>query len=209
MIKNILLDLGGVLITLDHEEAVRRFEAIGVHDVRAMLDPYCQGGIFLDLESGRLSEADFVATLRARYGEQVTAEAVEYALLGFFKRVDEEKFDYIYRVLRPKYRLFCLSNTNPIVSKLTLSPAFLKSGRLLEDHFERLYLSYRLGVCKPDPKIFDLIIKDSGILPGETLFLDDGASNTAMGRRMGFLTYRPENGADWRDAIDRLVGEQA
>lgn len=209
MIKNILFDLGGVLITLNRDRAVQRFEAIGVHDADRMLDPYLQSGLFLHLESGEVTEDEFVAALRERYGDQITHEAVEHALLGFFERVDEEKLDYIYEVLRPKYRLFCLSNTNPIVSRTTLSPDFLRSGRLLEEHFEKLYFSYRMKVCKPDPTIFETIIRDSGIRPEETLFLDDGAANTAAARELGFITFRPENGADWRDAIDRLVGEQA
>lgn len=209
MIKNILTDLGGVLITLDHDRAVRRFEEIGVHDAGSMLDPYLQSGLFLQLESGGVTEEQFVEALRSRYGGQITPDAVEHALLGFFARVDDEKFDYIYEVLRPKYRVFCLSNTNPIVSHTTLSPDFLMSGRLMEEHFEKLYLSYRMKVCKPDPRIFEMIIEDSGIRPEETLFLDDGAANTAAARALGFVTYRPENGADWRDAIDRIVGEQA
>lgn len=209
MIKNILLDLGGVLITLNHDRAVERFEEIGVHDAGSLLDPYLQSGLFLQLESGHLTEEEFVTALRERYGEQVTAEAVEHALLGFFERIDDEKFDYVYEVLKPRYRLFCLSNTNPIVSHTTMSPDFLKSGRLLRDHFEKLYLSFEMKVCKPDPKIFEMILEDSGIRPEETLFLDDGAANTAAARELGFVTYRPENGADWREAIDRIVGDQA
>ena len=39
-IKNIVFDLGGVFIDLDHDQAVRRFKEIGVEDAEQLLDPY-------------------------------------------------------------------------------------------------------------------------------------------------------------------------
>ena len=44
-IKNIVFDLGGVFIDLDHDQAVRRFKEIGVEDAEQLLDPYEQKGI--------------------------------------------------------------------------------------------------------------------------------------------------------------------
>jgi putative hydrolase of the HAD superfamily len=46
MIRNIIFDLGGVIITLSHDEAVRRFQQLGLKDAPQQLDPYTQGGIF-------------------------------------------------------------------------------------------------------------------------------------------------------------------
>jgi putative hydrolase of the HAD superfamily len=51
MIKTIVFDLGGVIITLDHAEAVNRFRKLGLNDAARQLDPYTQQGIFGDLES--------------------------------------------------------------------------------------------------------------------------------------------------------------
>ena len=51
-IRNIVFDLGGVLIDLDHHQAVSRFEEIGVKDAKQLLDPYEQKGFFLELENG-------------------------------------------------------------------------------------------------------------------------------------------------------------
>ena len=59
MIKNIIFDFGGVIITLDQPQAVRRFEALGLHDAAQRLDPYTQGGIFGDLEAGRITADEF------------------------------------------------------------------------------------------------------------------------------------------------------
>jgi putative hydrolase of the HAD superfamily len=49
-IKNIVFDLGGVIITLDRDQAVRRFREAGAQHAAEWLNPYHQQGIFLDLE---------------------------------------------------------------------------------------------------------------------------------------------------------------
>ena len=45
-IKTIVFDLGGVILTIDQSEAVRRFKELGLQDVEKHLDPYVQRGIF-------------------------------------------------------------------------------------------------------------------------------------------------------------------
>ena len=59
MIKTIAFDLGGVIITIDQEQAISRFKEIGALDVEKWLDPYTQTGIFGDLEHGLITAEDF------------------------------------------------------------------------------------------------------------------------------------------------------
>lgn len=61
-------------------------------------------------------------------------------------------------------------------------------------------------MCKPDRRFFDLIVKESGIRPEETLFIDDGPANTEVARKLGFVTFCPENGEDWRPILDKMLG---
>mgnify|MGYP000626786838 CR=1 FL=1 len=107
--------------------------------------------------------------------------------------------------LRKRYKLFVLSNTNPYVMDWACSPAFSSKGKPLSDYFDKLYLSYQIGVTKPDRQIFDFLIADADILPSESLFIDDGAGNVQAARQLGFQTYCPHNGEDWRDALTVLL----
>ena len=59
MIRCILFDLGGVVITIDQDQAVKRFKEIGLKDAEKRLDPYTQSGIFGDLEAGAISAEQF------------------------------------------------------------------------------------------------------------------------------------------------------
>jgi len=67
-IKNIVFDLGGVFIDLDHDQAVRRFKEIGVEDAEQLLDPYEQKGIFLEVENGTISADEFCKSFRSIRG---------------------------------------------------------------------------------------------------------------------------------------------
>ena len=64
-IRNIVFDLGGVLIDLDHHQAVSRFEEIGVKDAKQLLDPYEQKGFFLELENGKILSVASYASIPA------------------------------------------------------------------------------------------------------------------------------------------------
>jgi len=204
-IKNIVFDLGGVIIDLDHEQAVRRFKEIGVDDAEQLIDTYEQKGIFLEVEDGTIGVEEFCQKLREHTGKNLPFEDIVRAWMGFIADVPQYKLDYILK-LRDKYKVYLLSNTNPIIQlEWAQTGRFTAAGRPLNDYFDKLYTSYEIGVTKPDRRIFDYMIKDSGMIPSETLFVDDGKRNIIVGENLGFKTYMPVNKEDWRDAIDRLI----
>ena len=82
-IKNIAFDLGGVVLALSYEQAVRRFEEIGLADARQRLDAFEQKGIFGDLESGRITAEDFRRELSKLVGRELTAEDCSWAWHGY------------------------------------------------------------------------------------------------------------------------------
>lgn len=204
MIKNLLFDLGGIFIRLTRDKSVERFKALGVHDAHEMLDPYCQSGLFLDLELGRYDSVSFAQKLSEVYGLSISEQDVFDALLEFVRDVQPYKFDFISQELPKDLRLFLISNTNDYVYKWANSSDFLPHGRHLDSYFEKVYASYRLGMCKPEVNLFQHIIEDAGIDPRETLFIDDGPDNVRVARSLGFVTYCPENGEDWTPLLRKM-----
>jgi putative hydrolase of the HAD superfamily len=200
-IKNIVFDLGGVLITLERDEAVRRFREAGLKNAAELLDPYHQKGIFLELEEGKLSQEAFYEAVRKEAGQFISNETINYGWMGFLKEVPEYKLKMLEDLKAMGYRLYLLSNTNPVIMSWALSPAFSSQGKSLDRYFDKLYLSYQIGYTKPSPEIFDFMFKDSGILPSETLFIDDGNANIEMGEKWGMKTYLVENGKDFRHLL--------
>jgi putative hydrolase of the HAD superfamily len=197
-IKNIVFDLGGVLITLERDEAVKRFKEAGLENAEELLNAYHQKGIFLELEEGKLSQDEFYDAVRKEAGKFISNETIDYGWMGFLKEMPEYKLTMLEELRHKGYRLYLLSNTNPVIMSWALSPAFSPQGKSLDKYFDKLYLSYKIGYTKPCPEIFRIMLDDSGIIPSETLFIDDGIANIEAGKKLGMETYLAENGEDFR-----------
>ena len=197
-IRNIVFDLGGVLITLDRNEAVSRFEKAGLENAEELLSAYHQKGIFLELEEGKLSQEEFYEAVCKEAGTFIPNETIDYGWMGFLKEVPEYKMVMLEDLRRKGYRLYLLSNTNPVIMSWAHSPAFSPQGRSIDEYFDKLYLSYKIGYTKPHPEIFRFMFDDSGMIPSESLFIDDGIANVEMGKQLGMKTYLAENGEDFR-----------
>ena len=205
MIRNIVFDLGGVIMTICQEEAIKRFKSIGLKNVEDYLNPYTQTDIFGDIEEGKISAEQFRAKLSELIGKEVTYEECKFAWLGYRQDVPLRNLDILRKLKAQGYNLILLSNTNPFMMSWGLSGEFDGNGNSLESYFDSLYLSYKLGVMKPNKKIFQYIIDNEKIQPGESLFIDDGERNINAARLLGFKTLCPINGEDWTKELIELL----
>lgn len=206
VIRNIVFDFGGVLVDLDRDESVRRFLALGVHDADELLDPYLQRDIFYDLEVGRLSAEQFELVLSERYGRPFSHEEVGHAIMGFLRALPRYKYEYL-RQLSERYRLFILSNTNPYIMERVEHHSLFAGDTGLSGYVEHLYASYRVGMLKPDLALYHYLLDDAGLIPEETLFLDDGVKNIEAAESIGIQGLLVENGSDWRPLLDQCLTE--
>ena len=113
MIRNIIFDLGGVVLTLDQSQSVRRFEALGLKDAEERLNAYTQEGIFGDLEGGKIDAETFRQELTKLTGREATHEECAVAWRGYAKELPQRNLDALIRLREEGYRLILLSNTNP------------------------------------------------------------------------------------------------
>ena len=205
VIKNIVFDLGGVIMTLDPAEALRRFKALGLSDAERYLYAYTQSGIFGNLEEGKITAEDFRSKLSSLTGHELTFDECKHAWLGYRKDVPQRNLDLLKELRAKGYRLILLSNTNPFMMDWALSSEFDGKGSSLNDYFDALYLSYRLGIMKPAPDFFGQVLDNENILPEETLFVDDGPRNVEAAGKLGFMTMCPDNGSDWTGELRSLL----
>ncbi len=208
-IKNILFDLGGVIMTIDQPQAVKHFKEIGLADAEQRLDPYTQSGIFGDLEDGTITADDFIREMNRLTGKQQDFKSCQYAWRGYTKEVPMRNIKALDKLRAEGYRLILISNTNPFMMDWAESNDFSGDGRSIADFFDALYMSYRMKTMKPSPTMFSQTIEKEGIKPEETLFVDDGEKNVAVGRSFGLHTMCPRNGEDWTSDIFSLLQEIA
>ena len=208
MIKNLIFDLGGVIITLAPEEALRRFKSLGLENAEEQMDIYTQTGIFGQLEEGKISAETFREELSRQVGREVTYDECRHAWLGYVKEVPQRNLDVLQRMRSEGYRLILLSNTNPYMMSWVRSPEFDGHGHGIDSYMDACYLSYELGVMKPDTEFFHRVLMTEKIMASETLFIDDGSRNVATASQMGIRTYCPQNGADWTTTIYEYINKQ-
>lgn len=201
MIRCILFDLGGVVITIDQDQAVKRFKEIGLKDAEKRLDPYTQSGIFGDLEAGAISAEQFRVELSKLVGRELTFQECRYAWTGYCKEVPQRNLETLLKLKEQGYRIVLLSNTNPYMMDWALSNDFDGDGHSLKFYFDELYMSFQVKLMKPNDLFYRHVLRKEKLFPQECLFVDDGPRNVAAASQMGIQTFCPKNGTDWTKEI--------
>ena len=204
MIKNILFDLGGVLIDCDLQAACDSFRKLGLENISDFLNLYCQNGFFYGIESGEYTRAQFNDRVREEIGKYVSDEDIDAAWKAIIKGVNLEKLHWIEKN-RQNYKFYLLSNLNPYIFEWAETEAFSADKKPLHCYFDKMYISYLIKMTKPNHEIFNYVLSDAGIKAEETLYIDDGSKNIQSGKELGFATYQPQNGENWISAVEEEI----
>jgi putative hydrolase of the HAD superfamily len=187
-IRNIIFDFGGVLFDIDFGRTIDAFRRLGFPAFENMYSQYQADQLFRKLEKGEI-DADTFCDVMIKAGpegnsRQQILEAWNALLIGYRK----ESMEYL-SVLKNKYRIFLLSNTNIIHYNNFTSIFPITAGHPdLESHFDKAYFSHFIGMRKPDAAIYEFVLEDAGIRAEESLFIDDTLPNIDAAAAMGFQT---------------------
>lgn len=195
-IKNVIFDFGNVLVSLDKMRCVSRFEKLGLEHVEALIADSFKEGFFQQQEQGLITSAEFRDQIRRLIGAPVSDEAIDDAWNGFLGTIDPSKLMLLLE-LRKRYMVYLLSNTNAIHWEYSCQKLFPYNGFNVNNYFEKVYLSYEMKMAKPHADIFQTMIKDAGIDPEETFFIDDSVDNCLMAESLGITSYVARPGEDW------------
>ena len=194
-IKNIVFDLGGVLVDLDFKAAINGLQQAGFANVKEQLQTLHQGGIFQKFELGEMSADEFRTAIRENSTVELTDEEVDNLWNAMLLEIPREKLELILD-LRGKYMVYLLSNTNSIHWDYVCKNAFNYRGFRVNDYFEETFLSYEMHLAKPDKAIFEKVLQDANLLPEETLFIDDSEANCKAAEEVGIHAHHYHIGDD-------------
>lgn len=183
--KNIIFDLGGVIIDIERQNAAAALKGLGVADAEILLGEYEQKGPFLLLETGEMTVGEFYDRLLPLCRPGTLCSEIQQAFECFLTRIPPERLLMLDALRKKGYRLFVLSNTNPLMFNHWIDLAFRQEGKSINDYFDGIVVSFQEKVCKPTPLIMKNLLERYDLDPSETLFLDDSAANCEMGRGLG------------------------
>ena len=192
-IKNIIFDLGDVIIDLSIPGTISRLaqrSGLSADQVKTL---YWSSNTFLDYEKGLLSNEDFHQGANALLGTDMTFEEFSEIWNSMLIRIPSERLRLL-DDLSDRYRLFLLSNTNDIhLRRFTDMMEEVSPGRPLESYFEKAYYSHRIGMRKPNTDIFNHVLRENVLMASETLFLDDNPDNIKGASLVGIETKLIDN----------------
>lgn len=182
---DIVFDLGGVILNIDRDVCVAQLQSLGLKDAARILDLYCQSGNLLALEQGTLPACGFFDSLRAKASPGTNDSQIADALNSFITGLPLERLQALRRLRGQGKRLYVLSNTNPIMYHGVIDGLFRQEGLSIRDYFDGEIVSFQEKVCKPQPEIFEILLRRYGLDGKKTLFLDDSEANCEAARRCG------------------------
>lgn len=183
-IRNIVFDLGGVVIDLTRERAVEALAALGLKDADSVLGLYRQQEPFLGIETGRLHAGEFFELLRISCPGASDVQLTE-AFNQFLAGIPLERLRRLRELRDNGIRIYALSNTNPIMYNSWIAEHFRQEGLSINDYFDGIVTSFQELCCKPDIRIFETVLRRYGLKGEETLMLDDSAANCEAARQAG------------------------
>lgn len=193
-IKNILLDLGGVLLNLSYPKTEAAFAELGLTNFHEHFSQFKASPLFEDLETGRISQQQFLDHFRTQTGLTASREEVFAAWNAMLLDFPAERIDWL-SGLADRYGVYLYSNTNAIhydAFQETFSLHY--PGKPFDDYFNKAYYSHILGHRKPYVASYQALAADAGIHPGETLFIDDTLINIEGAQKAGFHGFHLANG---------------
>lgn len=188
-IKNLIFDLGGVILDLSVPATLESFARLSGLGFEKVVDLYYAEAGFLQYEKGLISDADFRDFVRGVYSVKATDAQLDACWNAMLLGIPLVKLQLLSRLMN-RYRVFLLSNTNNIHLEYinhVILPG-VTGGTSLDPFFHKTYYSHVMKKRKPDAEIFEQVLQENDLRPEETLFLDDHPKNIEGAAAVGIRT---------------------
>ena len=192
-IKNIIFDLGGVVIDIDFELTFKALADLSTYSLEQTKKIMADLNIWDVYERGELSDVNFIKILKKELKITANDDKVIAAWNALLLKIPRERIDLI-KELNKKYNTYVLSNTS-LYHIIGLNQILKDSSGELSLHEvmnNKIYFSYEINKRKPDLDIYEHIIKDAKIKAEETVFLDDNWDNIVAARETGINAIHVE-----------------
>lgn len=205
MIKNIIFDLGGVLLNLDIRKTQNAFIELGMVEFKAHYTQAKQSGLFDLFDCGKITANEFRAELKKHLPLSVTDKQIDFAWNAMLLDLPLIRLELLQN-LSKKYRLFLLSNTNEIhVQAFSFYLKKITGKSNFSSYFENWYYSCNIGMRKPNADIFEYALIKNNLITNETMFIDDTIQHVEAAKRLGITGVFLPQGKTIIDLADENI----
>lgn len=202
--KNLIFDIGNVLVDIDYEVTVAEFQKLATVDFSSIVSYSKQHHVFDWFETGKISPEEFRKELRRFLRTEVTDAEIDRAWNAIFLAYPKRKFDLLQQ-LKDRFNTFALSNINQLhvdfLDEIARSSFQVSS---FASFFHRAYYSHEIGFRKPESGIYEAILSREKLNPEETFFVDDKEENIVAATSLGIHAFLLSD----RDKLEVLLREK-
>lgn len=203
MIRNIIFDLGNVLVNVEYERFIDKLKGRGVSDEVYM--SFFKGGNYrlLGYESGDITTDEFITKCLSGLNLKMERDDYAFAFNDMFSEI--QKMSALVKELKSGnyYNLYLLSNTSPLHFE------YIKQNYDYVNLLEKHALSYELKALKPDEIIYQRTVDFLGIVPEESIFIDDLQENCDAAGKFGIKTicYDKNDHTGFEKVFEKMLAD--
>ncbi|MBI9069106.1 MAG: HAD-IA family hydrolase [Salinivirgaceae bacterium] len=188
----IIFDFGGVILDIDPQKTIDAFlKFITLQEVEKIQS----NGILNKIEKGEINAEQLYKGINELLGKELSKNDFHHAWNAILLDYKTERIDWI-KKLSKTHKLFLLSNTNEIHYRSFSKKLKEEFNVSFNDLFIKSYLSFEMGLLKPDAAIYKKVIEEQSLNPSKTLFIEDTAINAKAAEELGIVPLViPRNGS--------------
>ena len=187
--KNIIFDLGGVILNIDLKNTELAFAELGIGNFKEYYTLQQSSPLFYNLELGFITPETFYIEFRELVRLPLTNEEIKAAWNALLLDFPKERIDWLGNI-RKKYKIFLLSNTNEIHYQAFTKMYEEQIGNgHFDDQFTKTYYSHKMGLRKPAKECYEAVLNHERLRPEETIFIDDSLQNIEGAKSAGLQTF--------------------
>ncbi|MDX2195789.1 MAG: HAD family phosphatase [Cytophagales bacterium] len=187
-IKNIIFDLGGVIMDIDINSAFAKLAAISGMDLQDIRNMFFNNTQWQLHEIGKLTDSELINYINTTLHIHIKEAEFYQIWNSILKHIPGERIDLINK-LSKKYQIYILSNTNK--AHIDHIDTYMNTHfgmKHLSMLVTKAYYSYEIGKRKPNIDIYDYVLADAQLAPHETVFIDDSLENVLSAQKSGIIT---------------------
>ena len=209
MVKNILFDLGNVLIDIDTDKTLRMFSQLVERNPQSTIhhasqDVHISAGdligkgeseLMAKYQIGEISTDEFIDAILTICKPGTARQQVIDAWMAMLIGIPQERYKRVVELHKQGYKLYVLSNINEMHAGWTRE-------QIKGLPFEQVFFSNEMRMAKPDVRCYEQVIRETGINAAETLYIDDIPTNIEAAKSLGFECFLNTKADEWATMCD-------
>ncbi len=193
-IKAIIFDLGAVILNINYQNTIDAFLKLGIKNTSTFYSKKVQTILVYQIETGEITAEKFLSELQ-KETNNASINQVSEAWNSMLLDLPENRLAVI-QYLKKEYSIYLLSNTNAIhIDALKKKIGNIKWEKFC-NLFDKMYLSHKVGLRKPNAGIFEYILREQNLKPEEVFFIDDSPEHIEGANKLGIKTHHLKSGEE-------------